>query len=81
MLLNQEDDGGHFSRTLPGAQGDRQQGDKTDEKFISAWGLFQFKRHDELATKFLKNNCLKFAIATVIHKKPTSSAQIVETEV
>ena len=84
-LLNQEEDGGHFSRTIQGVKGDRRPVSKriTDEKFISAWGIFQFKAHDELRPKFLKSDSLKFSITTVIYRKPVSSphAQTVRTEV
>ena len=80
QLLNQQGDKkGHFMRTIRGAEAVRGSG-KSDEKFISAWGISQFKPQSEVYQKFLKNDSLKFQIATVI-KPHTISPQTITTEV
>ena len=80
QLLNQQGDKkGHFTRTIRGAEAVRGSG-KSGEKFISAWGISQFKLQSEVYQKFLKNDSLKFQVATVI-KPPTTSPHTIKTEV
>ena len=78
-LLSQQGDGGHYARTIRGAEGVRG-GGAVGEKFISAWGISQFKSNCEIYQKFLKNDSLKFQVDTLI--KPSElSPQVTETEV
>ena len=82
QLLNQQGSNEHYTRTVYRAKGDRDK-TKTGEKFISAWGISQFKPHSELHPKYLKNDCLKFQIYTIIAKQSELSpqCQMTETEV
>ena len=77
QLLNQQGDKkGHFTRTICGAEAVRGS-EKSDEKFIFAWGISQFKSQSEV---YLKNDSLKFQVTTVI-KPPTISPHTIKTEV
>ena len=72
QLLNQQgDQKEHFTRTIYGAEAVKYSG-KSGEKFISAWGINQFKSHTEVYQKFLKNDSLKFQVATIIKPSLTS---------
>ena len=81
QLLNQQGSSEHYTRTVYKAKGDRGEARTTDqEKFISAWGISQFKPHSELHPKYLKNDSLRFQVSTVVNQ-PEPSAQLIETEV
>ena len=65
QLLNQQgDQQEHYTKTICGAEAVKYDG-KSGEKFISAWGISQFKSHGEVYKKFLKKDCLKFQVATI----------------
>ena len=81
LLNQQEDKKEHCTRTISRAEavrGSEKAG--ASEKFISAWGISQFKSHGEVYQKYLKNDSLKFQVETVI-KSPTLSPQTIKTQV
>jgi hypothetical protein len=79
LLSQQGDKKDHCTRTIHGVEAVRG-GAKSGEKFISAWGISQFKSHGEVYQKYLKNDSLKFQVATII-KPPTVSPQTIKTQV
>ena len=83
QLLNQQGgDKDHCMRTISRAEavrGSEKAG--TSEKFISAWGISQFKSHGEIHQKYLKNDSLKFQVATVIKPSILSPLRTIKTQV
>ena len=80
QLLNQEGESEHFTKIIHGAEGEKIE-TKIGEKFISAWGVTQFKSHSELSPKYIKNDSLKFKIVVSVLKKSKNTSPIIQTEV
>ena len=82
QLLNQQGDPGHFTRTIHQAIAGRSEA-TAGEKFISAWCIRQFKSHNEIIPKYLKDDSLTFHISMAIRRlsEPLQQRQLIETEV
>ena len=78
QLLNQQEEGGHYSRTIYQAKGERSKS-SLGEKYICGWGVSKFKSHNELFPKYLQNDSLRFHVATSVKSIP--STQMIETEI
>ena len=79
-LLNQERDATHYTKTIRGAKGEKNDGNGR-EKFISAWGINQFISYSELSPKYLKDDSLKFRISTAVKHPESTASHLIETEV
>ena len=79
QLLSQQGSGGHFTRTIHRAKGERSEA-AAGEKFISAWCISQFKSHRELIPDYLKDDSLIFHITTTVRQLEPLQ-QLIETEV
>ena len=79
QLLNQQEDGGHYTRTIYQAKGERSKA-TVGEKHICGWGINKFLVNSELFPKYLQNDSLRFRISVFVKSKPNPD-EMIETEV
>ena len=77
QLLNQQEDSGHYTRTIFQAKAERSKA-SMGEKYICGWGISKFQLHSNLP-RYLQNDSLRFHISTFVKSK--SSQKMIETEV
>ena len=78
QLLNQQVEGGHYTRTIYQAKGERSKA-SVGEKYICGWGISKFQSYCELFPRYLQNDTLRFHVSTFVKSKP--SPEMIETEV
>ena len=78
QLLNQQEDGRHYTRIIYQAKGERSKG-SVEEKYICGWGISKFQSYSELFPWYLRNDSIRFHVSTLVKSKP--SPEMIETEV
>ena len=75
QLLNQQEDSGHYTRTIYQAKGERSKA-SVGKKYICGWGINKFLVNSELFARYLQKDSLRFHISVFVKSKPSPDEMI-----
>ena len=80
QLLHQQEDGGHYARTIYQAKGEKSKA-SMGEKYICGWGISKFHSYSELFPRYLQNDNLRFHVSLFVKSKASREMSLIESQV